>query len=311
MRTGGIVKGGRKRVVIAYFQGNGGSTPLRLPLLSQTLRAIHDHATSTFNTNHTSPTDSTANGSTGSETETEYILLALSYRGYWKSKGRATQKGIQKDAQAFLNWIAETYAESNTELNVVLWGHSLGAAVASDALVRRLSNPALTSTATIAGLEEQGTAGRLMKLSMKGIVLEAPISSIKDMLISLYPQKWLPYRYLWPFSWNNWDVKSSLEQLALHKSSSSTPAHLQIQDDVPPILVLSAESDEVIPTWVADDLESKAKSVGLEIQRKDVKGAMHIECPLKYEGRKALVEFIVGSSSSSAPDADAGSQGRA
>ncbi|KAL4960532.1 alpha/beta hydrolase [Aspergillus stella-maris] len=306
-----VVEGRRKRkkVVIAYLQGNGGSTPLRLPLLSQTLRAIHEHAKSTS----TSPPHRTANGSTGSKTETEYILLALSYRGYWKSKGRATQTGLRKDAQAFLNWIAETYTEPNTELSVVLWGHSLGAAVASDALVRRLSTAHYTGAARIKGLELEvdGTETKREKMRpiIKGLILEAPISSIKDMLISLYPQKWLPYRYLWPFSWNNWDVKASLERLSQHKALSSTPAHLQAQDAVPPILLLSAESDEVIPPWVADQLEEKAKSVGLNTERKDVKGAMHIECPLKHEGRKALVEFITGSSSSSSSSISAPAAG--
>ncbi|KAL4791336.1 hypothetical protein BDV19DRAFT_370632 [Aspergillus venezuelensis] len=129
------------------------------------------------------------------------------------------------------------------------------------------------------------------------------------MLISLYPQKWLPYRYLWPFSWNNWDVAKSLEHLSHHRRTASALPSTHGYHGIPPILLLSAESDEVIPTWVADQLEEKAKSVGLQLKRKDVKGAMHIECPLKHGGKKALVEFILGPSSShsssSSPDANA------
>lgn len=256
----GLRDGLRKRVVICYFQGNGGSTPLRLPLLSQVMKAIQE-----------------TSGSAGGDAE--FILVALSYRGYWKSSGRATQSGIEQDAQAFLSWVSETYIQPDRDVSVVLWGHSLGAAVASSAVVKTLAHPA----------ENQN-------LSIAGLILEAPISSIKDMLISLYPQKWLPYRYLWPFSWNNWDVSSSLEQMAHYKAATPSETDSSNKISVPPIFLMSAESDEVIPLWVADQLEEKAKASGLGIERKSVKGAMHIEGPLKLDGRTALVDFIMNSS---------------
>ncbi|KAL2841523.1 Alpha/Beta hydrolase protein [Aspergillus pseudodeflectus] len=246
----------KKSVVICYFQGNGGSTPLRLPLLSQVMRTIQDSAHSP---------------------DVEYIVVALSYRGYWKSLGRATQRGIELDAQAFLKWVSETYNTPDTDLVVVLWGHSLGAAVASTATVTQLS----TATAS------HEPAGQENPVPISGLILEAPISSIKDMLVSLYPQKWLPYRYLWPFSWNNWDVAAALEKIAHHREEA-----LENARPVPPIFILSAANDEVIPLWVADQLEEKAKTLGLDVERKDVKGAMHIEGPLKVDGRKALVNFI-------------------
>lgn len=60
----------------------------------------------------------------------------------------------------------------------------------------------------------------------------------------------------------------------------------------PPILLLSAESDEVIPPHVADGLESDGKRLKLELERKDVRGALHTEAPVKVDGREALVNFI-------------------
>ncbi|KAL3465202.1 Alpha/Beta hydrolase protein [Aspergillus heterothallicus] len=252
-----------KSVVICYFQGNGGSTPLRLPLLSQVMRTIQESA--------------------DLSNDVEYIVVALSYRGYWKSSGRATQRGIELDAQAFLRWVSETYCTSDTEMQVVLWGHSLGAAVASTATVTQLSRTPTTPSS-------EGTSGK-KSLPIAGLILEAPISSIKDMLISLYPQKWLPYRYLWPFSWNNWDVAAALEQIATHRDKLSGGT-----GSIPPIFIMSAESDEVIPLWVADQLEETAKALELDVERKNVKGAMHIEGPLKVDGRKALVEFIMKAS---------------
>ncbi|KKK24513.1 hypothetical protein ARAM_002353 [Aspergillus rambellii] len=269
----------RKSVVICYFQGNGGSTPLRLPLLSHVLRAIRDMSSSP-----------------PGEFDVEYTVVALSYRGYWTSSGRATQRGIELDAQALLEWVSQTFSAPDKDLQLVLWGHSLGAAVASKAALAYLSRA-------------DSPNGETSKLPIAGLVLEAPISSIKDMLISLYPQKWLPYRYLWPFSWNNWDVASYLEQMAHWQDRPANPPRENHMDGeagslcsqsaapcsraLPPIFLMSAKEDEVIPPWVADQLEQKAKDLKLDLERKDVPGAMHIEGPLKVDGRKALVNFIL------------------
>lgn len=252
-----------KSVVICYFQGNGGSTPLRLPLLSQVLRTISTMSkTTTTSTSH----------------QTKFTIVALSYRGYWTSSGRATQSGIKLDAQAFLNWVSETYSSPETDLQVVLWGHSLGTSVACSALPTYLSQR-----------ETQQTSTNDAKLApISGVIMEAPTSSIKDMLISLYPQRWLPYRYLWPFSWNTWCNATNLERLAEWRDENSHAAQL-----IPPIFILSAEKDEVIPPYVAGQLEKRGQDLGLEISRKEVSGAMHTEGPMKVDGREALVRFIL------------------
>ncbi|EAU37364.1 predicted protein [Aspergillus terreus NIH2624] len=195
----------RRQVVICYFQGNGGSTPMRLPLLSQLLRTIKDSKIST------------------SLEDVDYIVTTLSYRGYWTSSGRATQSGIQRDAQAFLNWVTQTYSEPDVDLQVILWGHSLGSAVASTALATYLSRDCERETAT----QTQPP------LRISGMVMEAPTSSIKDMLISLYPQKWLPYRYLWPFSWNNWDNTTAMKRMAQWRDQKNPAADEQRRGNTP------------------------------------------------------------------------------
>lgn len=284
----------RRSVVICYFQGNGGSTPLRLPLLSQVLRTIKEKSMST-------PL------STSSPDGTEFTIVALSYRGYWTSSGRATQSGIELDAQAFLDWVSETYTAPETDLEVILWGHSLGSAIASSATATYLSRHHGDQSSVSKG-------GTHLPVNIAGLILEAPSSSIKDMLISLYPQKWLPYRYLWPFSWNHWSCTTAMERIArwrdqneeqsdaiIQRAKSGAPMlprsrhnciSLESFRSPPPILLLSAESDEVIPPHVADGLESDGKRLKLELERKDVRGALHTEAPVKVDGREALVNFI-------------------
>ncbi|KAJ6035744.1 hypothetical protein N7540_000023 [Penicillium herquei] len=264
----------RKQVVILYFQGNGGSTPLRLPMLSQFLNSL---------------TEKSRKGMSTKSYETSYVILALSYRGYWKSSGRATQSGIEQDAQAFLNWVSKTYSAPDTDCQVFLWGHSLGAAVASSALGTHMAK-----------LEAERLEGTCGLIPISGLILEAPISSIKDMLIGLYPQKWLPYRYLWPFSWNTWCTETSLERLATWSQSTSADnmnvsnaSSCSTRRSIPPILILSAENDEVIPPHVGGHLESVCRGRGLDIEHTYVPGAMHTECSVKNAGKEALMRFIL------------------
>lgn len=277
----------KKSVVICYFQGNGGSTPMRLPLLSQVLCTISEMKESSL---------------PHSSNDTQYSIVALSYRGYWKSSGRATQRGLEMDAQACLSWVSQTYRDPQTDLEIVIWGHSLGAAVATSAVSTYVSRQIQEQISC-----EKPGDGSLAPVTK--LILEAPTSSIKDMLISLYPQKWLPYRYLWPFSWNNWDIKNSLRQMAASRDQNEDIKNVSRDLDfrpgatsnrsssIPSIFLLSAEKDEVIPSYVPGEIEQQAKSLGLPIETKNVLGAMHTEAPAKLDGRKALVGFILTGSS--------------
>ncbi|KAL5042099.1 hypothetical protein BDW71DRAFT_200831 [Aspergillus fruticulosus] len=171
-----------------------GSTPPRLPLLSSVLREL----------------------AISSSSSVDYTLVALSYRGYWKSSGRASQTGIEHDTQAFLDWIIDTLAATGTNLQVILWGHSLKSAI--------------VSTATAAYLAR------------------------------------LPSAF-----------------------SSSSPVAGKV---TPPILLLVADEDEMIPSQAADELERLCQRLRLNAERQSAAGALHTEAVLKRQGKEALIKFI-------------------
>ncbi|PNS21224.1 hypothetical protein CAC42_1003 [Sphaceloma murrayae] len=222
-------------VVILYFQGNGSSTPPRLPVLSRVM------------------------ASTAQTTDRPVTLAALSYRGYWKSTGRPSQVGIEKDAQSFLAWATRSHPSSD----VVIWGQSIGAGIAMSALASMLTSK-----------------GEQLAPRITHAILETPFVSMRRMLADLYPQKWLPYRHLWPFLRSTWDSEAALRRLGNSEKL------------IPPILLLPALDDEVVPKSQADYLEDLCKELKLRHKRVDVAGALHNQASLKPQGRRAIADFI-------------------
>ena len=81
------------------------------------------------------------------------------YRGYGKSTGRPTEKGLYEDAEAAFRWLTETRGVDPG--HIILYGHSLGTAV----------------TVNLALKEGAGTGG---------VVLESPFTSAAAMARRLY-----------------------------------------------------------------------------------------------------------------------------
>ena len=198
-----------------------------------------------------------------------YTIAALSYRGFWTSHGRPSEHGINLDAAATLAWAAANYPNSR----IILWGQSLGAGVAVRAAAAKLEQEKIGS-----GLcsKDQVKTPRIM-----GLLLETPFTSVRAMLLALYPQKWLPYRYLSPFLWNHWDSKECLSRIA--------------KDDAKPkVLILPAGDDELVPQAHGLELERVCKHGELNVERTVVKGALHHEVLGKPRGRAAVMDFLQG-----------------
>lgn len=130
-------------------------------------------------------------------------------------------------------------------------------------------------------------------MEISGLILETPFLSIASMLLELYPQKWLPYRYLSPFLWNHWDSLSAIERLASqHSSSPSSPSSYPSPTQGPKILILQAGADELVPSTHAETLEEKAKELGMDVKRVSVRGALHNDVSGKVVGRREIVGFV-------------------
>jgi uncharacterized protein len=97
-------------------------------------------------------------------------ILMFDYRGYGESSGRATVAGTRLDIQAVWDHLIEQ--RGFTPAQIVLWGRSLGGAVAIDQAAR---------------VSEAGTPPR-------ALIVESSFTSTLDIGAEVYP--WLPVRWL-------------------------------------------------------------------------------------------------------------------
>ena len=213
---------------------------------------------------------------------TTYTIVALSYRGFWTSSGRPSEAGIKLDASAVVTWVTENFSskmnDGDGDVSLVLWGQSLGAGVAVDAAAAN----AITRLDSNNGKE--GT-------EIEGLLLETPFVSVEAMLLELYPQKWLPYRYLSPFLWNHWDSKEALRRLA-NTCEGRQMLVGAYGSGFLKMLILQAGKDEIVPPTQGLELEACAKDMEFDVRRVEVKAALHNEVSMKASGRAAIVGFL-------------------
>jgi fermentation-respiration switch protein FrsA (DUF1100 family) len=99
-------------------------------------------------------------------------VLIFDYRGYGKSEGRPSEKGTFRDVDAAWHYLREV--RGLTEAGIIIFGRSLGAAVAADLASR--TRPA-------------------------AVILESAFTSVPDMAAEFYP--WLPVRLLSRYRYDN------------------------------------------------------------------------------------------------------------
>ncbi|KAI1342782.1 Alpha/Beta hydrolase protein [Xylariaceae sp. FL0016] len=236
---------------ILYFQGNAASIPLRLPDLSSTLRLMEK------NMAHDSQ-------------RIQLTMVCLSYRGYWTSRGRPNEKGIRLDALAACDWIAKHHRDScdagedlTSTAQLVLWGQSIGSGIATN----------LAADCPVLG-----------NIRINSLVLETPFTSVRAMLEVLYPQKWLPYKYLWPFLRSHLDSWENIRTIAeKHRKLGSKPE----------VLILQAAKDELVPSELSDKLYARCIETDLPAVKRAVDGAFHNDVMFRGEGKKTVSAFVL------------------
>lgn len=92
-------------------------------------------------------------------------VLIIDYRGYGRSSGKPSEPGLYLDAQAAWRWLTEVRGIAGED--IILFGRSLGAAVASELATR---------------------------VDAAGLVLESAFTSVPDIGAEVY--WWLPVRWL-------------------------------------------------------------------------------------------------------------------
>ncbi|KAI9509482.1 Alpha/Beta hydrolase protein [Russula earlei] len=155
-------------------------------------------------------------------------ILAPAPRSYWTSSAATpTQAGLTADYAAALAFASSFFPTSR----LTIYGHSLGASIA---LCLLSSHQCLqNSTATVHGL-----------------VLENAFTSVPEMLRALYPQRWLPYRYLGPFVRDRWDARAAA-------ASQIFPCGLARR-----AMVLVSERDEIVPPAMSREIFNALQASG-------------------------------------------------
>ncbi|KAF9445453.1 hypothetical protein P691DRAFT_710292 [Macrolepiota fuliginosa MF-IS2] len=208
-------------VVLVYFQGNAGSPIHRAPIFSYLCDAI-----------------SPLRGP-------KIAIVAMAPRSYWKSTPRwPTENGIIQDYIETLRYTLERFPKAR----LVLYGHSLGGTAAICTLSKL--HQSHTDRPSIPGSDR-----------IRGLVLENAFTSIPAMVRTLYPQKWLPYRYLGPFAFDKWDT---LAALRAHVGQDTILGRVSRE-----MLVLLSEYDEIVPPAMGLEIfnlvtrgqQSRARSV--------------------------------------------------
>lgn len=234
--------------------GNASSLPPRLPDHSWILRKIKTSFRDTY-------------PECG---KVRFTQVGLSYRGYWTSAGTANETGINLDSIAAVKWISQlhenTYPKAEpggqtTRPIFFVWGQSIGSGFATN----------LAASGAIPS-----------HLEPTALILETPFLSIKAMLASLYPERWLPYKYLHPFLRNFLDSYKNLGTIAAQRLEQGIrPPH---------IFILEAGRDEIVPPSHPEELRKRCMELSLPVETLVVPRAFHSDA---MNGRAHVAGFIM------------------
>jgi len=124
-------------------------------------------------------------------------------------------------------------------------------------------------------------------LTLDALLLETPFLSVRAILEILCPQKWLPYRHLWPFRWNHLDNWSNLEILACQIFSRGSRA-----SSSPSGIILEAGRNELVPANHGAKPFDRCKAPGIPVRKSTVQGAYRNKASFRVEGKGAVASAV-------------------
>ncbi|XP_071337460.1 lysophosphatidylserine lipase ABHD12 [Trachinotus anak] len=151
-----------------------------------------------------------------------YHVLVPDYRGFGDSTGEPTEAGLTTDALYLYNWVK---ARSGNSL-VVIWGHSLGTGVATNAAVK---------------LIEQDVV-------FDGVILEGAFHTAERQPIG-HPFAW----YYWTFPGTGYLFPEPWAE-----NKVAFPSEKNLREMRSPILFLHSEDDHLVPIQIAQKLYETA-----------------------------------------------------
>lgn len=215
-----------------------------------------------------------------SHSKENFAIISVAPRSFWKSSSRSpTERGITLDYLHVLHYALNRFPSSR----IVIYGHSLGGAAAVCMLARLR--------------DESGKTGNLFEdvrfRNIKGLILENPFGSIEGMVRALYPQRWVPYRYLAPLAFDKWDAVAAMHHAMSDTRSNSYTTLRRLAKDM---LVFLSEKDEVVPIEMGSEIFEAAntgKNAGKGVRRKIiVRGALHENAWDKHQWLPEMKKYL-------------------
>lgn len=240
-------------VVIVYLQGNASNPLARIPVFERLLSAKA--------LGRLEPIEP--------KEKLNMAVIAVAPRSFWKSSSRTpTQRGLLADYAHVLSYAASRYPHSS----IVLYGHSLGGSIAV-CLAAQLNSANYPT--------------------VRGMILENPFSSIPDMVRALYPQRWMPYRYLAPMAFDKWDAVAAMR--STKDRLDALLARLSAN-----MLMLLSEKDEVVPMSMGAELydasetdQKGSRDDGLSVKRRVIiRGALHENAWTERQWRDEMLGYL-------------------
>ena len=208
----------------------------------------------------------------GLDPELEIELIAVPPRSYGLSTNvRPNQRALLSDYSNVVQHVTQKYTELDKrdggQTKIVWYGHSLGASIAT----------CLLSTVSEDEMRER-------RMVCDGLIFENGFASIKGMVRTLYPQRFLPYYWLTPFVMDDWNALDTFGSCATDSILNSTPK-----------LFVASEKDEMVPTGMVKRVYERAVDhvqPGTPCEWLGIKDALHDFAYQKPSWAKGLWSFV-------------------